>query len=108
MGCWNKNSPNNHISPGPFNSKVLYYAHVWCRSARTCLIDPAINNALRTVTGCLRATPADNLPVLTGIQPAELRRKGATLSLSRRAVGPGHLLYSPLTCPSSGNARHLK
>ena len=61
LGRWSNNSANNHISPGPFNSKVLYYAHVWCRSARTCLIDPAINNALRTVTGCLRATPADNL-----------------------------------------------
>jgi len=37
-----------------------------------------INDALRTVTGCLRPTPADNLPILAGIQPAELRRKGFT------------------------------
>jgi len=35
-------------------------------------------------------------------QPAEFRRKGATLSLARRAMEPGHLLYSALTCPLNG------
>ena len=30
-----------------------YCAPVWCRSADTRLIDPAINDALRIVTGCL-------------------------------------------------------
>jgi len=60
------------------------------------------------VTGCLRPTPADNLPTLAGIQPAELRRNGATLSLPRRAMEPGHLLHSVLTRPSSANARRLK
>ena len=107
LGCWANNAANNP-SPGTFNSQVLYYTPVWCCSACTCLIDPAINNALRTVSGCLRPTPADNLPILAGIQPVELCRKGATLSLARRAVEPGYLLHSALTCPLSGNARHLK
>jgi len=84
-----------------------YCAPVWCRSAHTRLIDPAINDALRTVTGCLRPTPADNLTVLAGIQPAELRRNGAALSLARRVIEPGHLLHSVLTCPSSRNAQRL-
>ena len=60
-------------------------APVWCRSAHTGLIDPAINDALRIVIGCLRPTPADNLPILEGIQPGELHCKGATLSLACRA-----------------------
>jgi len=63
---------------------------------------------LRIVTGCLRPTPADNLPTLAGIQPAELCRNGATLSPARRAMEPGHLLHSALTRPSSANARRLK
>jgi len=63
---------------------------------------------LRIVTGCLRPTPADNLPILAGIQPAELRRNGATLSLARSAMEPGNLLHSALTCTLSANARHLK
>jgi len=56
------------------HSTAEYCVPVWCR---TRLIDPAINNALQIVTGCLCSTPADNLPTLEGIQPAELRRNGA-------------------------------
>jgi len=81
---------------------------VWCRSARSRLIDPAINNALRFVTGSLRPTPADNLPILTGIQPAELHRNGATLSQARRAMDLTHLLHSVLTCLSSADVPQIK
>jgi len=89
-------------------STAEYCAPVWCPSAYIRLIDPAINDALRFVTGCLRPTPADNLPILAGIQPAELRRSGTTLSLGRPTMEPGHLLHSALTRPSSAVARRLK
>ena len=81
------------------HSTAEYCAPAWCRSAHTRLIDTVINNALRIVTGCLRPTPTDNLPVLAGIQPAELRRKGATLRLACRALDPDHLLYNNLNGP---------
>ena len=69
-------------------------APVWCRSAHTRLIDSVLNDALRIVTGCLRPTPTDHLPVLSGIQPAELRRLGATLSLAYRgSLDLDHILY---------------
>jgi len=90
------------------HSTAKYCAPVWCRSAHTRLIDPAINDALRIVTGCLRPAPADNLPILAGIQPAKLCRRGATPSLGRRAMKPGHLLHSALTRPSGAAARRLK
>jgi len=89
------------------HSTTEYCAAVWCRSAHTRLIDPAINNALRIVTGCLRPSPADDLPILAGVQPAELRRNIATLSLARRAVEPRHLLHSALTRPPGADARLL-
>jgi len=89
------------------HSTTEYCTPVWYRSAHTGLIDPTIHDAFRFVTGCLRPTPADNLPTLAGIQPAELRRNGATLSLARRAMEPGHLLHSALTRPSSADARRL-
>ena len=66
------------------HSTAEYCAPVWCRSAHTRFIDSVLNDALRIVTGCLRPTPTDHLPVLLGIQPAELRRMGATLSLAHR------------------------
>ena len=59
------------------------------------------------MTGCLRPTPVTNLPILAGIQPAELRFRGTTLSLARCAMEPGHLLHSTLTCSPGGHARHL-
>jgi len=90
------------------HSTAEYCAPVWCRSAHTRLMNPTINDALRIVNGCLGPTPADNLPILAGIQPAELRRNGATLFLARHAMEPGHLLHSTLTCPSSAEARRLK
>jgi len=53
------------------HSTAEYCAPVRGRSAHTHHID-----ALRIMTGCLRPAPADNLPILAGIQPAELRGKG--------------------------------
>ena len=75
-------------------STAEYCAPVWCCSAHTRLIDSVLNDALRIVTGCLRPTPTDHLPVLSGIQPAELRRLGATLSLAHRgSLDPDHILH---------------
>ena len=89
-------------------STTEYCAPVWCRSARTHLIDPAINNALQIVSGCLWPIPANNRPNLAGIQPVELHCNGATLSLACRAIEPGQLLQWALTRPLSSDARHLK
>ena len=73
------------------------------------LIDSAINDALRIVTGCLRPTPTDNLPVLTGTQPAGLRRLGATLSLANHnTLDPDHLLFGKLDRPPDARQERLK
>ena len=75
-----------------------YCAPVWCRSGHTCLIDSVLNDALHIVTGCLRPTPTDHLPVLSGIQPAELRRMGVILSLAHRGfLNPDHILHGLLS-----------
>ena len=74
----------------------------------THLIHPVISDALWTVTRCLHPTPTGNLPNLVSIQPAELCHERISLSLAQRTMESGHLLHSVLTCPSSGNARHLK
>ena len=87
------------------HSTAEYCAPVWCHSAHTRLIDPAVNDVLRIVTGCLRPTPEDNFPRLAGIQLAEVRHNRATLSL---VMEPGHLLHSALTSLSSADARRLK
>ena len=55
----------------------------------------------------MRPTPTDHLPVLSGIQPAELRRLGATLSLAYRGLlDPDHILYGLLS--GSSDTRQVR
>ena len=90
-------------------STAEYCAPVWCRSAHTRLIDTVLNDALRIVTGCLRPSPTDYLPILAGIQPAELRRRGATLSLANRAtLNPDHILHEQLVGKQNAHQGRLK
>ena len=76
------------------------------------LIDSVLNDALRIVTGCLRPTPTDHLPVLSGIQPAERRRLEATLSLAHRgSLDPDqsdHILYGLLSGSSDTGQVRLR
>ena len=60
-------------------STAEYCAPVWCRSTYIRLIDSALNDALHVITGCLRPTPTNYLPIFSGIQSAELRRLGAAI-----------------------------
>ena len=88
-------------------SAAEYCAPVWCRSAHTRLIDSILNNALRIVTECLRPTPTDHLPILSGIQPAELHQMGATLSLAHRgSLDPDHILHGLLS--GSSDTRQVR
>ena len=90
-------------------SAAEYCALVWCRSAHTRFIDSVLNDALHIVTGCLRPTPTDHLPVLSGIQPAELRPLGATLSLAYRgSLDPDHILYGLLSGSSDTRQARLR
>ena len=86
-----------------------YCALVWCRSTHTRLINSFLNNALCIVTGCLRPTPTEDLPVLAGIQPAELRRLGATLSLANCAIhDPDHVLHGQLVGQQNAHQERLR
>ena len=90
-----------------FHSTSEYCAPVCYDSAHTRLIDSVLNDALRIVTGCLRPTPTDYLPVLSGIQPAELRRMGATLSLAYRgSLDPDLFLHGLLS--GSSDTRQVR
>ena len=66
-----------------------------------------LNDTFRVVIGCLRPTPLNNLPISAGIQPAELRRRQAMLSLGCWPLIPGHLLDHKLADPAK-QPRRLK
>ena len=70
-----------------------YCAPVWCRSSHTRHVDVGLNASLRTITGCLRPTPVDQLPVLAEIDPPAMMREAASLVLGRRVCQHDHLLH---------------
>ena len=49
----------------------------WGRSRHTGLVDIALNDTCRIITGCLKATPIPCLYALAGIAPPHIRRKVA-------------------------------
>ena len=68
-----------------------------------------LERRLGIVTGCLRPTPTDHLSVLSGIQPAKLRRMGVTLSLAYRGfLDPDNILYGFLSGSSDSRQVRLK
>ena len=63
---------------------------MWCRSAHTHRFDAALNNSLRLVSGCIRATLTVVLPVVSGIMSPDICRNQHCLALSRRAEADDH------------------
>ena len=92
---WGAGAKTLHTAALPLvYSTAEYCAPVWGRSAYISLIDSVVNDALWILTGCLGPTLTDHLPIRSGIQPAELHRLGATLSLAYRgSLNPDHILY---------------
>ena len=52
-----------------------YACPVWSRSVHASKLDPALNNACRTITGCLKPTNVSNLHLLAGIAPPKLEER---------------------------------
>ena len=68
-----------------------YCAPVWRNSAHTNLVDVQLNNTMRTITGTIRCTGTDWLPVLINIAPADIRRELATSKMILKARGKTEL-----------------
>jgi len=63
-----------------------YCCPTWSRSAHTSLVDVALNHTMRLISGTLRPTPTQWLPVLCNIVPPHLRRRAATSTLIGKAL----------------------
>jgi len=61
-------------------------------------LDTQLNEAMCTISGCIRFTPTDFLPFLSGIlSPTRpTRRNAACLELHRKSQSPDHLLHETL------------
>jgi hypothetical protein len=81
-------------------SVAEYCAPVWAKSTHTSLVDMQLNTTMRHITGTLRSTPTPWLPVLSTIEPPELRRKIATDRLIDKAINhPEWILHQDILHP---------
>ena len=55
-------------------STAEYACPVWEKSSHAYKIDPVLNEACRSITGCLKPTNVENLYLLAGIAPPAIRR----------------------------------
>ena len=78
-----------------------YACPVWSRSVHASKLDPALNNACRTITGCLKPTNTSNLHLLAGIAPPEIRRETASRAERlRQSTDPRHPLFGCEPAPT--------
>ena len=80
------------------SSLALCYsvAPVWRNSVHFKLVDTQLHEVMRTISGTIRCTGLDWLPVLCQIAPPALRRKAATRNLSDK-IHPGIPLHTDTT-----------
>ena len=55
-------------------SATEYACPVWARSPHASKLNPELNDACRSITGCLRPTNVEELYLLAGIAPPAIRR----------------------------------
>ena len=56
-------------------STAEYCCPVWADSRHTRKLDSALNEGMRLISGAIRSTPVEQLPVLSGIIPPDIRRQ---------------------------------
>ena len=66
-------------------SVAEYCAPIWGRCAHVQHIDTQLNIAMHTVSGALKPTNINWLPVLSNIEPPQIRRDRATLLAYKKA-----------------------
>jgi len=79
-GCWALNVLRTSVLALVY-SAAEYCAPVWVRSAHTKKVDVELNSTMRIISGCVRSTKVQWLPVLSNIVPTEIRRYAATVKL---------------------------
>ena len=76
-------------------STAKYACRVWERQTHVSKLDPALNKACDSITGCLRPIYVDNVYLLDGITPHGVRRATTSRQEGRKQTDDiRHFLYS--------------
>ena len=75
-------------------SVTEYAAPVWARSSHAQKLNPELNSACRAVTSCLKPTNVEDLYLLAGIAPPDIRRDiCARVEKTKQETNEAHSLY---------------
>ena len=75
-------------------SVAEYAAPVWARSSHVQKLNPELNSACRAITGCLKPTNVEDLYLLAGIAPPDIRRDVcARVEKTKQETNEAHSLY---------------
>ena len=87
-----------------YYSVAEYAAPVWARSYHAQVLDSELNTACRAITGCLKPTNVEDLYLLAGIAPPDIRRDiCARVEKKKQESNVAHSLYGQTPTES-----HLK
>ena len=85
-------------------STAEYATPVWARSAHAKNLDPELNQAYRSFTGCLKPTNVEDLYLLSGIAPPPIRKDVCVrVERQKQSTRETHSLFGHIPA-----ARHLK
>ncbi|CAG9109778.1 unnamed protein product [Plutella xylostella] len=76
-----------------------YACPVWGRSAHAKLVDTALNETCRIITGCLKPTPVQMLYPLAGIAPPDVRRTVASSAERAKMDDTRHPMHGFVLAP---------
>ena len=88
-------------------SSAEYAVPVWASSAHARNLDPKLNQACRSVTGCLKPTNVEDLYLLSGIAPPAIRRDVcARMERQKQTTRLTHSLFGQIPATRRLNSRH--
>ena len=77
---------------------------VWARSPHASKLDPELNDACRSITGCVRPTNVEEIYLFVGIAPPNIRRDVcARVEKKKQETNAAHSLHGQIPAE-----RHLK
>ena len=83
-----------------------YACPVWSRLGHASKLNATLNNACRTITGCLKSTNTSNLHLLAGIAPPEIRRDTISRTETlRQSTDPRRPLFKSVPAPTKLKSR---
>ena len=75
------------------HSVAEYCSLAWSGSLHCTKPDVSLSECMRLISGCIKSTPTEILPILSGIEPSDLRKEKQLLNLYNRSKAPSHPMH---------------